>query len=42
LRVHAWDNADGNARVALALACPQPLADADEASWVLLARALLV
>lgn len=42
LRVHAWDNADGNARVALAFSLPQPLAAADEASWVLLARTLLV
>ena len=41
-RAYAWDNADGNARVALALALPGPLAEAEEASWVLLARTLLV
>ncbi len=42
LRVHAWDNADGNARVALALALPHPLAPGEEESWLLLARTLLV
>ena len=41
LRVHAWDNADGNARVALALALPTPLSTVEEESWLLLARTLL-
>ncbi|HEY1070363.1 MAG TPA: hypothetical protein VGE33_07495, partial [Thermomonas sp.] len=42
LRVHAWDNADGNARVALAVALPAPLSTVEEESWLLLARTLLV
>ena len=42
LRVYAWDNADGNARIAMALALPQPLPEAEEASWEALARTLLV
>ncbi|MEL1264857.1 bifunctional diguanylate cyclase/phosphodiesterase [Pseudoxanthomonas putridarboris] len=42
LRVHAWDNADGNARVALAVSLPRPLPAEEEEPWLLLARTLLV
>ncbi|WAC64420.1 EAL domain-containing protein [Pseudoxanthomonas sp. SL93] len=42
LRVHAWDNADGNARIAVAVSLPHPLPPAEEEPWLLLARTLLV
>ena len=32
--VHAWDNADGNARMAVAAALCEPLADAERKSWL--------
>jgi hypothetical protein len=41
-RTYAWDNADGTARVALALALPHPLAPPEEDAWLALARTLLV
>ena len=40
--VHAWDNADGNARMAVAAALCEPLADAERKSWLALARTLVV
>jgi diguanylate cyclase (GGDEF)-like protein len=40
--VHAWDNADGNARMAVAAAMPSPMADGERQAWLTLAKTLVV
>ena len=42
LIVHAWDNEDRNARMAVAAALPVPMADAVRESWLALAKTLVV
>lgn len=42
VRVHAWDNADGNARMAVAMSVPRPLSAEEEDCWLLLAKTLLM
>ncbi len=37
----AWENADGNARMALAVALPQPVPEARRDSWCRLAKAMI-
>ena len=42
LLVHAWDNVDGNARMAIAAALPQSVASGARESWLLLAKTLVM
>ena len=41
LLVHAWENADGNARMAVAASLPAALGGAESRSWLALARTLV-
>ncbi|MGH8026344.1 MAG: GAF domain-containing protein, partial [Pseudoxanthomonas sp.] len=40
--IHAWDNADGNARMAVAVATPSPMTDGERQSWLTLAKTLVI
>ena len=42
LLVHAWDNVDGNARMAIAATLPQTVASDERGSWLTLAKTLLI
>ena len=42
LLVHAWDNQEGNARMAVAVSLRDPLGDAQRKSWLALAKTLVV
>ncbi|MET0815661.1 MAG: GAF domain-containing protein, partial [Pseudoxanthomonas sp.] len=40
--IHAWDNIDGNARMAVAASMPSAIADSERQSWLTLARTLVM
>ena len=42
LLVHAWDNIDGNARMAIVASLPRTVTDDERESWLALARTLLM